>query len=338
MEEIVKAFEEAHTSELPTVIIAYTIKGYGLTGIEDKPGYHGKAFSAEELPGLLKGLEQRFHEVAHIDFEVTPIKQVVRTHPITQIQLPVCAYAKGSLVATRKAFGQTLAVLGDYALSIVSLDAEVKNSTFAELFEKKFPERFFQCFVAEQNMIGMATGFASRHAIPFSSTFACFLSRAHDQIRMAAIGRAPLRLIGTHAGVSIGQDGPSQMGLEDIAMMRAVPDTVVLIPLDAVSTNACMVLMVNHQGMSYLRLTRSETPVIYDPGEPFMIGGCKVLRESDQDTACIVAAGITVFEALKAYEELQKNNISVSIIDLYSIKPVDAETLYDWQKSLNLAL
>ena len=328
MEDIIRAFEEAHISnELPTVIIAYTIKGYGLTGIEDKQGYHGKAFSAAELPELLKGLEQRFHEVAHVDFEVTPVKQVIRTHPIVPVQLPICAYTKGSLVATRKAFGQTLAVLGDYALSLVSLDAEVKNSTFAELFEKKFPERFFQCFVAEQNMIGMATGFASRHLTPFSSTFACFLSRAHDQIRMAAIGRTPLRLIGTHAGVSIGQDGPSQMGLEDIAMMRAVPDTVVLYPSDAVSTYACMVLMVNHQGMSYLRLTRSETPVIYDPGEPFMIGGCKVLRESDQDTACIVAAGITVFEALKAYEELQKNNISVSIIDLYSIKPVDAETL-----------
>ena len=328
MDAIIKAFQEAHTStELPTVIIAYTIKGYGLTGIEDKPGYHGKAFSATQLPELLKGMEQRFHDVAQYEFEVAPVKQIVRTHETVMVQLPVCPYVKGGSLATRRAFGETLALLGEYAPSVVSLDAEVKNSTYAELFEKKFPERFFQCFVAEQNMIGMATGFASRHFIPFSSTFACFLSRAHDQIRMAAIGRSPLRLIGTHAGVSIGQDGPSQMGLEDIAMMRAIPDSVVLYPCDAVSTYACMLMMVNHPGMSYLRLTRSETPVIYDPGEPFMLGGCKVLRESDQDVACIVAAGITVFEALKAYEELQKNNISVSIIDLYSIKPIDAETL-----------
>ena len=219
-------------------------------------------------------------------------------------------------------------MLGEYEERIISLDAEVKNSTYAQTFERKFPKRFIQCFIAEQNMIGMGVGLHARGFIPVCSTFASFMTRAHDQIRMAAIDRAPLRLVGSHAGVSIGQDGPSQMGLEDIALMRALPNSVVLYPCDAVSTYALLHKMIEHQdSISYLRLTRMDTPVIYDPSQEFTIGGCQILKESDNDQVCIIAAGITVYEALKAYEELKKSNISVTIIDLYSIKPLDRETI-----------
>jgi transketolase len=217
-----------------------------------------------------------------------------------------------------------LAVLGDFVQELLSLDAEVKNSTFAEIFEEKFPHRFLQCFVAEQNMIGMAIGLTLRGYISFSSTFASFLTRAHDQIRMAAIGQVPLRIAGSHSGVSIGQDGPSQMGLEDICQMRALPQSVVLYSSDAVSTYKLVNAMVNYnEGISYIRLTRGETPIIYDNNEDFPIGGCKVLKESFSDKACVIAAGITVHEALKAYEELKKEGINITVIDLYSIKPLD---------------
>jgi transketolase len=330
MEAILKAFEAAKAyTEGPTVIIARTIKGYGLSGIEDKPGYHGKTFSREQLPELLQSLKKRFPEEAHVHFERKPIARAERKNPeIPSSQAPPVSYQKGILKATRKAYGESLALLGEYVPEILSLDAEVKNSTFAELFENKFPHRFFQCFIAEQNMIGMAIGFAQRGYIPFSSTFACFLTRAHDQIRMASIGKVPLRLVGSHCGVSIGQDGPSQMALEDIAMIRAIPDSVILYPSDAVSTYALIQLMVTYvSGISYLRCTRSDTQVIYGPSETFVLGGSKILRESGEDVACIVAAGITVFEALKAYEALKEKNIMVSVIDLYSVKPLDQDTL-----------
>lgn len=331
MEQIVAALDEAKTvREQPTVIVARTIKGYGLTGIEGKEGFHGKAFSKEQLPQLLADMEKRFKADAHMHFtHEKSLKPYVREKRVeAPITLPPSRYMVGSKKATRKAYGESLALLGEFSQKVLSLDAEVKNSTFAELFEYVFPKRFFQCYVAEQNMIGMAIGFAARHFIPFSSTFASFVSRAHDQIRMAAIGRSPLRIVGSHAGVSIGQDGPSQMGLEDIALIRALPDSIVLYPCDAVSTYNAVNLMVNyHDGISYLRLTRSETPVIYDASETFVIGGCKVLKESNEDRAVVVAAGITVFEALRAYEELKKKNIAISVIDLYSVKPLDADTL-----------
>ncbi len=329
MEAVVAALDDAKNKDMPTVIVARTIKGYGLTGIEGKQGFHGTAFSKEQLPKLLDELEKRFEHDVPIQFLREPLKPYERKKiELPVLSLPPCSYKQGASLATRKAYGETLAVLGGLSESVLSLDAEVKNSTFAQLFEHQFPHRFFQCFVAEQNMIGMATGFAARHFIPFSSTFACFISRAHDQIRMAAIGRAALRIAGSHAGVTIGQDGPSQMGLEDIALMRALPGSIILYPCDAVSTYKAVELMANHyDGISYLRLTRAETPVLYDSSEIFTVGGCKVLRESDDDKMLIVAAGITVFEALKAYEELKAKNISVSIIDLYSVKPLCAQTL-----------
>lgn len=239
-------------------------------------------------------------------------------------------YEKDSMIATRKAYGMTLASLGDIVRTIVCLDAEVKNSTYAELFEKKHPERFFQCFIAEQNMVGMGIGFARRGKIPFISTFGCFFTRAHDQIRMAVLSNVALRLVGSHVGVSIGQDGPSQMALEDIGMMRALPGSIVLYPCDAVSTHKLVEQMAFYEkGISYMRTTRGETPVLYDNNEEFPIGGCKVIRQSEADRVCIVAAGITVFSALKAYDILRVRDVPlyVSIIDLYSIKPIDTVTL-----------
>jgi transketolase len=232
-------------------------------------------------------------------------------------------FKKGELVATRKAYGLALVALGKQLDTVVSLDAEVKNSTFAELFEKAFPDRFVQCFIAEQNMVSMGVGFASRAKIPFISTFACFFTRAYDQIRMAAIGQAPLRLVGSHVGVSIGEDGPSQMGLEDIAMMRAIPHAVVLYPADAVATFALVGHMANrNDGISYMRTTRAATPIIYDNNTQFPIGGCQVIRHSKDDKVCIIAAGITLFEALKAYDVIAQEKISVSVIDAYSIQPL----------------
>lgn len=329
MQEIVDALDEAKkVKDKPSMIIACTCKGYGLT-IEDKPGYHGKAFSKEELPELLNQLEKRFYKAAHADFQ--PAKKIepnfIKLVP-EKIKITESKYIVGAKIATRKAYGEALADCGEVSQKVISLDAEVKNSTFAEIFEKYFPERFFQCFVAEQNMVGMAIGFASRDLVPFASTFGAFMTRAHDQIRMAAIGRSPLRLAGSHCGVSIGQDGPSQMALEDIAMMRAIPDSIVLYPSDGTSTHKLVNSMLNYyDGISYLRLTRAETPVLYAQDEEFKIGGCKVIRQSEKDSVCIIGAGITLHEALKAYEVLKAQDILVSVIDLYSVKPMDTETI-----------
>lgn len=238
------------------------------------------------------------------------------------------SFDKDKKIATRQAYGYALAALGRVSNDIFVLDGDVKNSTYTEIFEKEFPDRFVQCFVAEQNMISVSTGLQLRGKIPFAATFACFLSRAHDQIRMAGIGRNALRLCGSHAGVSIGEDGPSQMGLEDIALMRAIPDSIVLYPSDGVSAYKLVELMANYQqGISYLRTTRASTPVLYDKNETFSVGGCKVLRQSKQDKACIIAAGVTLHEALKAYEQLAGQGVFVSVIDLYSVKPIDSEMI-----------
>jgi transketolase len=237
-------------------------------------------------------------------------------------------YKKDSSIATRKAYGEALRGLGGEDQNVVSLDAEVSNSTYAEFFAQKYPERFYNCFIAEQNMVSMAVGFARLGTIPFVSTFGAFMSRAHDQIRMAAVGNSPLRLVGSHAGVSIGEDGPSQMALEDIALMRALPESVVLYPSDGVATAALVKEMASYdRGISYLRTTRMATPVIYDVNEQFPIGGCKIVRQNEQDKVCIVAAGVTLFEALRAMDMLSAEGVSVSVIDLYSIKPLDVQTL-----------
>jgi len=332
---LLDVFKKAHAvTGKPVAIIAKTVKGYGLEGIENKNGYHGKAFTQKELPALLAHLKERFADAVEASkdyaqqWSPTLPKAEAPIEKQPHISFRNAAYTKGDKVATRKAYGQALQAIGDACSQVVSLDGDVKNSTYAEIFGDAHPDRFVQCFIAEQNMVSMAVGMQRRGKIPFVSTFGAFFTRAHDQIRMAAIGQSPLRLVGSHAGVSIGQDGPSQMALEDIALMRALPESVVLYPSDATSAYALVGCMANHHdGISYLRTTRMETPTLYDIHEPFTIGGCKVLKESDADVACVVAAGVTLHEALKAYEMLKKEGILISVIDLYSIKPLDVDTL-----------
>lgn len=333
MVAIVGALDKARAHEgSPTIIIAKTFKGHGVPLLENKEGHHGKPLTKEQLPEALAAMEAFFAQAAQYtgDYSWQPqLPKAVKQAPLPCVtaDLKDPLYEIGTRMATREAYGHALEALGHVCQTVVSLDAEVKNSTFAELFAAKFPARFVQCFIAEQNMVGMGIGLDNRGKLPFISTFGAFFSRAYDQIRMAAIGQAHLRLVGSHAGVSIGQDGPSQMALEDIALMASIPDSVILYPCDAVSTHRLVSLMADYEGISYLRTTRGATPVIYPLHEEFTIGGCKVLRASEQDVACIVASGITVFEALAAYEELQKQGISASVIDLYSVKPLDADTL-----------
>ncbi len=336
--EIVLAFDAAaKVKNQPCMIVAKTFKGYGLKDIENKNGFHGKPFKADELPALIEQLRARFNVQAHessvpknMPAAMTPKSSCSETALRLDISKDAHAadFAKGKKISTRKAFGHALATLGTQCDTVFALDGDVKNSTFTEFFEKQSPDRFIQCFIAEQNMVSVASGLALRGKIPFASTFACFFSRAYDQIRMAGIGRVPLRLCGSHSGVSIGQDGPSQMGLEDVSMMRATPESVVLWPSDGVSAYKLVEQMAGYNdGVSYMKSTRSDTPVLYDSNEIFTIGGSKVLRSSVNDKACIVAAGITVHEALAAYDKLMAQGVKVAVIDLYSIKPLDTQTL-----------
>ncbi|HEB42077.1 MAG TPA: transketolase [Candidatus Dependentiae bacterium] len=343
IEQLMKVFDKAREiTKKPVVIIAKTFKGRGVNMLEDKEGYHGKAIAKDKLDEALKQLANNFPQAAAYNrtYSWTPKLPEKSPTAITVersfAKMADPLYQRDSLVPTRKAYGQALAALGSTCDAVISLDAEVKNSTYAEIFEEKHPNRFFQCFIAEQNMVGMGIGFDRRNRMPFISTFGAFFSRAHDQIRMAAIGQARLNLVGSHAGVSIGQDGPSQMALEDIAMMRAIPESVVLYPSDAVSTYKLVEQMARYEeGIAYLRTTRAATAVIYDNNEDFIIGGCKVLQQSDHDRVCIIAAGITLFEALKAYKLLQQEKIDAAIIDLYSIKPLDETTIKKIVKKAN---
>jgi len=332
MNVIDQAYE---VDDQPIMIIAKTIKGYGVDFVAGREGFHGKALTDDKEKLALEHLKKNFSHIADYDesqYEWKPFHPhtiaVKHRDDCEIILMPESHYDKDEMIATRKAYGLALAHLGDVCETIISLDAEVKNSTYADIFESIHPNRFFQCYVAEQNMVGMGIGFERRGKIPFISTFSSFFSRAHDQIRMAAISNSALRLVGSHCGVSIGEDGPSQMGLEDIALMRCLPESIVLYPADAVSTHKLVEQMARYdKSISYLRATRMATPVIYDNNEQFPVGGCKVLKKSNYDQACIIGAGVTLFEALKAYEILAKENIFVSVIDLYSIKPLDASTV-----------
>jgi len=331
-------------TDKPAVIIAKTYKGYGIEHISNHEGWHGKPLKKDELDAAINELKKRFDDVPcnasvnPVIIPPAPARTVIppQQPPIT-LNLATDPQAQhfdqGKKVSTRKAYGYALAALGRVCNDVVVVDADVKNSTFSELFEKEFSDRFIQCFIAEQNMIGVSSGLISRHKIACTSTFGAFFSRAFDQIRMAGIGRIPLRLCGSHCGVSIGQDGPSQMALEDIAMISTIPQSIILYPSDGVSSYKLTELAANyHTGISYLRTTRGDTPIIYAKDEPFALGGCKVLRQSTQDQACLVAAGITVHEALKAHDTLKQKGISVAVIDLYSVKPLDAKTLIDVAK------
>jgi len=328
---ILDAFAEARaTKGQPTMILARTLKGKGVSSVEGKDGWHGKAFkTGEELDRALAELETQLVPVAggvnlstQIARPASAPRQVAAPKPVAPP-----AYAMGDLVATREAYGTAIAKLGEADSRIVALDADVKNSTFSDRFEKVLPDRFYQNFIAEQVMVGAAMGLAARGAIPFPSTFACFLARAADFIRMAAISKVNIKLAGSHAGVSIGEDGPSQMALEDLAMCRAEPNYTVLYPCDAVSTERLVALMAYHPGPAYMRTSRPKTPVIYANDETFTIGGLKVLRESAQDAVTVIGAGVTVFEALKAYDQLKAAGVSIRVIDLYSVAPVDGAGL-----------
>ncbi|MEW6246241.1 MAG: transketolase [Nitrospirota bacterium] len=331
---LLDAFDEAaRTKGKPTVILARTFKGRGISFVENKPDWHGKALKkGDEANRAIEELTRQLKPMAGeltIGRSSPPQPRTANREPRTWAPMPPPAYRPTDQVATREAFGSALLALGEVHPLVVALDADVKNSTYTEKFGKKFPDRFFEHFIAEQNMIGAAAGLAACGKIPFAATFACFLTRAYDFIRMAAIGQANIKLVGTHVGVSIGEDGPSQMGLEDIAMMAAQPGVVVLYPSDAVSMHRLVEAAARHRGMVYLRAGRPKSPVLYGNDETFQIGGSKVVRQSPSDALTIVAAGVTLFEALKAHDQLKAAGIAVRIIDLYSVAPIDRATLLD---------
>lgn len=311
-------------NQKPKMIVARTIKGKGVSFLEDRDNWHGKALKKEELDKALA-------ELGEVDTNL--VGQVAKAESLAPVsgvglnEIKLTPYPKDAAVATRKAYGNALVNLAASAPGLVVLDAETSNSTYAELVKKQYPEKFVECFIAEQNMVGMALGFSRRGKLPFVSTFAAFLSRAFDQIRMAALAEANIKFCGSHAGVSIGEDGSSQMGLEEIAMFRSLPGSVVLYPSDAVSTEKLVWAAARHQGMVYVQTTRKETPLLYASNEEFVIGGSKTLRSSPKDKVTVIGAGITLHEALSAYEELQKENFYIRVIDLYSVKPLDLETL-----------
>ena len=323
LEQIDRAYGEAiEAGGQPTVIVAQTVKGKGVAAVENKGGLHGKALEgAEAATEELGGLRDITVKVAAPSNDEQPHHFAVQEHGLP-------SYALGEKVATRKAYGDALAALGSARTDIVALDGEVSNSTFAEVFAQAHPDRYFEMYIAEQQMVAAAVGLQVRDWVPFASTFAAFLSRASDFIRMAAVSRANIRLVGSHAGVSIGEDGPSQMGLEDIAAMRAVHGSTVLYPSDANQTTQLIAQMADREGVVYLRTTREAAPVIYDPDDSFAIGGSRVVRSSESDDVAIVAAGITVHEALKAAQTISSDGITARVIDLYSIKPIDAATLH----------
>jgi transketolase len=322
VEAIDAAYEEAITTkDKPTVIVAKTKKGKGVAAVEDKENWHGKALDDPETAiEELGGIRNITVEVKKPDpgephrFETKPL------------ELP--KYELGEEVATRKAYGDALAAVGAARGEVVALDGEVSNSTYAEIFAKAHPERFFEMYIAEQQLVAAAVGMQVRGWKPFASTFAAFFTRAYDFLRMAAVSRANIKLAGSHAGVSIGEDGPSQMALEDLAAFRAVYSSTVLYPSDANQTAKLVETMVDLEGIVFLRTTRAHTPVLYGPDEEFPVGGSRVVRESDEDEVAIVGAGITLHEALKAADTLADDGVHARVIDLYSVKPVDVEGLH----------
>jgi len=290
--------------------------------VEDQLNAHGKAVDRWEEAVVELGGDR------NIRVAVPKPPAGLTPHAFETGALEMPTYAKGEKVATRKAYGEALAALGSARGDVVALDGEVSNSTFSEIFRNAHPDRYFECYIAEQQMIATAVGLQVRNWVPFASTFAAFLSRAYDFIRMGAVSQVRINICGSHAGVSIGEDGPSQMGLEDLAMFRAIHNSTVFYPSDAVQTAQLVSLMADlPEGVAYLRTTRGNTEVLYGPEETFEVGGSKVLRSSDADQVTIVAAGITLYESLKAADALAADGIGVRVIDLYSVKPIDVATL-----------
>jgi transketolase len=347
--EIDEAFTAAAegSSGQPTVILARTIKGRGFSEVEDKEGWHGRPFPPEMAARAIAELGGERDLIVRGPLPVGTRPEPEPDGPGTGLgaepSMPAAAdqahgnpetptagapvYALGEEVATRKAYGDALVALGADRPGVVALDGEVSNSTYAMEFAKAFPGRFFEMFIAEQQMVAAAVGLSARQYIPFASTFAAFFTRAYDFIRMAAISQANIRLSGSHAGVEIGADGPSQMALEDLAMMRAVHGSTVLYPSDATSTAALVTAMAHRQGVSYMRTTRGAYPVLYDSGETFPVGGSKVLRSGPDDAVTLIGAGVTLHACLAAADGLGRDGLQARVIDLYSVKPIDTATL-----------
>jgi transketolase len=325
LEEITEVLAAVGLGTQPLVILAKTLKGAGVSFIQDKDGWHGRPLSKDEAaraiaelqPSAKSGIGQPIPAPTALP---APANEAPAAYPPT-------AYKLGDMVATREAYGIALVRIGAADQRVVAMDGDTKNSTYSEKFFKKFPQRFTECFIAEQCMVGVATGFSTRGKVPFASTFATFFTRAYDQIRVAGVSMANLKLVGSHVGVSIGEDGPSQMGLEDIAMMRAIVGSTVLYPSDAVCAEKLVDEMAAHKGICFLRTSRPKTPVIYNNDETFPIGGAKVLRQSAGDKVTVVAAGVTLFEALKAADALKAEGIGITVIDAYSIKPLGRDVI-----------
>jgi len=314
----------AATTGMPQAIIARTEKGHGVSFLADKDGWHGKALSKDDLAKALAELGPPLPEAPRDE------KSYARTALPKPPDFPAPDapdYKLGQSVATREAYGVALKKLAAVNTKIVAIDGDVKNSTFAETFGNAYPDRFFQGYIAEQNMVSVGVGLGARGQVAFVASFACFLSRAYDQVRMAAVSRSSLKLCGSHCGVSIGEDGPSQMGLEDLAMFRAIPGATVLYPSDAVAAERLTEIAARREGIAYIRTSRPKTPVIYANDEQFAIPGFKVVRKSDADRAVVVTAGVTLFEALKAYDQLKAKGIAIRVVDLYCVKPIDGAAL-----------
>jgi transketolase len=319
--EIETAFAQVADADRPTVILARTRKGRGFSEIEDREGWHGRPLPAEMAERAVVELGGERHVTVR---GPRPAGGSPRTRPSAEVILP--RYAMGAKVATRKAFGESLAAVGARS-DVVALDGEVDNSTHAEDFAKAYPERYFEMFIAEQQLVAAAVGLSVRGYVPFAATFAAFFTRAYDFVRMAGISEVSIRLCGSHAGVEIGADGPSQMALEDLAMMRAVHGSTVLYPSDATSTASLVREMAERTGIVYLRTTRGAYPVLYGPDEAFPIGGAKVVRSSSHDQVTLVGAGVTLHNCLAAADQLGRDGIAARVVDLYSVKPIDTETL-----------
>lgn len=326
--ELLAAYETAsRTADRPTILLARTVKGKGFPGIEGLEHWHGKALDKPTAAKVVAVLEKQLTGAEAEWKPILPPARPIGSTPATggpsgSAGKPPYSIG-GEEVATRKGFADGLAALGNADPRIVVLDGDVMNSTYTEEFKKVAPDRFLEGYIAEQNIIGMAMGLAARGNVPFAALFSCFVTRAYDFIRLAAISQLNVKIVGTHCGVSIGEDGPTQMGLEDLAMACAQPDFTVLYPADATSAWKATALIAEQSGPCYLRLGRPKSPILYGSDEPFQIGKCKVLRKSDRDRALVIAGGVTVFEALTAYEQLQKEGISVRIIDLFSVQPID---------------
>ena len=337
VEALLHAFAAARAAKNnPTMILARTIKGKGVAAIEGKDGWHGRAFKkGEEVDKAIAELKTQLVSGgpggSSPSIPPPAAKKRAAAAAPDYSKMPAPSYKAGEQVATREAWGTALAALGAIDPRVVALDADVKNSTFSDRFEKAFSDRFYQNFIAEQVMVGAAMGLAARGAIAFATTFACFLTRAADFIRMAGLSNARhqlnVKLTGSHAGISIGEDGPSQMALEDLSIMRAVPDCAVLYPCDAVSTERLVAEMAAYHGLAYMRTSRPKTDIVYSLDERFPIGGSKVMYQSASDVATVVAVGVTVFEARKAYAQLKGEGIHIRVIDAYSVQPIDAATL-----------